>query len=656
MMDGLGAGVLSNIGLHRVLCRHDSPPGHFQRQGRLHMEGREAQRDSIASLAGHEGEPCVRSRRVYGPVKVGPVCPRGAAAHRLRPHRRRNPRPSWQLEGSHEDERPSDLISEPSASALVAKTLRYKMGVADRNEIVYKIKDEFSTNYTVERTEVETTELPLSMQSAILTGLSRSPWEVEKEVLVQCPTSSCTWPPFRTLGVCQRCNNVTASLTRIGNFSDALVSISDAVVGRSGLIINNGSESPPSTAYSLPNGHFIANVNGCPLYSGYDGNSLCTKEVQEKTNAVYSEEKYLITSFGTSNPNKTNTMTDINTNLVHERHLPRYRSGQRIHLSVAGRASTGDRLLENITDATDAVRTPDSWHRGPEDSSLGPEYIPPPDEVNSLEFNPRYSAAGYSGLVLQAQDNETYTVSAHSVMSINAYLQRLFLANYTDANGPQAISDFGSEAVDELKNFGKLANLASGVVGINGASYFNSLGTKLPLKASPPALNNIWTWNMTNITSDFYTLSTSMTNEMRRNDRAYTTSLGQDGTMTQTGEVQRWTVVYEIQWPWIALHALTLLLGILFLCITLWSSEHEPLWKSSTLATIRRGYELGGALEGVDTVLEMERKAREAYVKVPPSGDGGESAACIRKVQADAAGVERVSGSFEGREREAAAR
>lgn len=162
---------------------------------------------------------------------------------------------------------------------------------------------------------------------------------------------------------------------------------------------------------------------------------------------------------------------------------------------------------------------------------------------------------------------------------------------------------------------------------------------------------------MTNMTSTFYTLATSMTNEMRRNDRAYTT-LGQDGTMIQKGELQRWAVVYEIQWAWIALHALTLLLGIIFICITLCNSggtEHAPLWKSSTLATIHRGYDIGGVLEGVETVEEMESAARKAYIKVL-SGDVGESAACIRKDQASAAGVpERVSGSFEGGEREAAA-
>lgn len=541
------------------------------------------------------------------------------------------------------------------------------MGVASPNEVIYTINDEFSTNYTVERTELETTELPLSMQYAILTGLSRSPWEVKKEVLVQCPTSNCTWPPFRTLGVCHRCNNVTADLTRIGNFSDA-------IVGRSGLFIYTGSESPPSTAYSLLNGHFMANVNGCPLYS--DHRSLCTKEVQEKTDAVYSDQKYTITSFGTGNPNKTNTMRDIDTliwsmsvispnvevvnasiSMWPDVRLQATECALYYCVKDVSSSMAGNQLLENITEATDAVRDPESWRRGPDDSSFGPEYVPPPDEVNSLEFNPRYSTAGYSELALQSPDNNTYTVGAGSVMSISAYFQSLFLANYTNANGPQAISDFGPEAIDELKNFGKLAKLAKRVVGINGALFFNCLGLRWPLIATPPALNGISTWNMTNMTSTFYTLATSMTNEMRRNDRAYST-LWQDGTMTQKGELQRWTVVYEIQWAWIALHAMTLLLGIIFLRITLWSSdgaERVPLWKSSTLATIRRGYELGGALEGVDTVPEMESKARKAYVKVP-SGDVGESAACIQKVQADTAGVsERVSGSFEGREGEAAA-
>ncbi|OBT70761.1 hypothetical protein VF21_10278 [Pseudogymnoascus sp. 05NY08] len=208
----------------------------------------------------------------------------------------------------------SDLVGEPSASALIAKTLHYETGAASRKEILYTITDKFSTSYTVEKAIVQTTELPLSMQSAILTGLSRSLWEVEKEVLVQCPTSNCTWPPFRTLGVCHRCNNVTADLTRISNLTSAIVHLSDAIVDRGGMVL--GGQFFNTTAYYLPNGHFIANVNRCPLYKGIDSKSVCTNETQGPNNIVYGvsdDQKYTMTSFGTGNPNKTNTMRDIDT-------------------------------------------------------------------------------------------------------------------------------------------------------------------------------------------------------------------------------------------------------------------------------------------------------------------------------------------------------
>ncbi|OBT70759.1 hypothetical protein VF21_10279 [Pseudogymnoascus sp. 05NY08] len=272
----------------------------------------------------------------------------------------------------------------------------------------------------------------------------------------------------------------------------------------------------------------------------------------------------------------------------------------------------GNQLLENITKATDAIKTPESWQRGPSDPSLGLGYFPPSDELNSLEFNPR--------------------VSSHSVMSISAYFQNMFLANYTDAYGPQMISDLGPDATDGLEAFRKLARLGIGAVGINDASFFDPQGLKFPLEATPPALNNVWTLNTSNMTSTFYTLATSMTNEMRRNDRDYTATLGQEGTMTQNGELQRWTVVYEIRWAWITLHGMTLF-GIIFLCVTVWNSsgaDRVPPWKSSTLATIHRGYEIGSALEGLDTGQGMESAARKAYIKVPSTGVEG-FAACIQK-------------------------
>ncbi len=158
----------------------------------------------------------------------------------------------------------------------------------------------------------------------------------------------------------------------------------------------------------------------------------------------------------------------------------------------------------------------------------------------------------------------------------------------------------------------------------------------------------------------FYTLATSMTNKMRRSPGAAVSSSsgqGTDGIASYGVRVRTLILLYDIQWAWIAFHGITLLLGVIFLCITLWSSgtsgaESVPLWKSSTLATLGRGYQIGGALKGANTVQEMENAARKAYVKLT-SGDVEESAACIEEDQASVAGeLDGASSSFDAGERD----
>ncbi|KAK4032827.1 hypothetical protein C8A01DRAFT_20155, partial [Parachaetomium inaequale] len=290
----------------------------------------------------------------------------------------------------------------------------------------------------------------------------------------------------------------------------------------------------------------------------------------------------------------------------------------------------GNQLFENITEAH-TVLDPGSWRRtsNNSDEPQFPEFVPPP---GSLEFDPLYSLASYSPLLLNDPiTNVSYRVDDGSVKSISAYFQSLFSVNFSRDDAPVP------GLADELEKL-----LHKGAVGINGGS-FCSPDLQLPINASPPALKNLWKWNRYNIARTFYTLATSMTNEMRRNPAdavSPPSDQDTDGMMTLKGNKRTWTVLYEIQWAWMVLHGITLLLGFVFLGITLWDSgraEHVPLWKSSTLATIRRGYQIGGALEGADTVHEMESAARKAYVEVP-SRDLEESAACIQEDQASSAG------------------
>ncbi|CAJ0555476.1 Ff.00g055410.m01.CDS01 [Fusarium sp. VM40] len=506
--------------------------------------------------------------------------------------------------------------------ALVSRAPSYSMGQITVSQETVVNSTKF--NYTVIDTQI-----PLSMESAILTGLSRSPWEVAREALVQCPTGNCTWDQFNTLGVCHKCNNITSDLRRVKDFGDALFAL-----GKYRLDGYN----VPSTAFSLPNGHFIANIDGCPPYSG-----PFAKCDNEQPLGIYSDEKYVTTSFGTGNPNKTNTMKDIDTLIwsmsviypdvdwvnktspnnmgtedsdsIKWPNMPLHAMECAVHYCVKtiDSAVEGNQLNENITEAADALRDPDSWRRGSERENNLSENIPPDDEADSMEFDSRYSTAGYSELTLRFSNNDTepwYSIQPDSVFSINAYFQQLLKRNYTG----------GSRMKREMEK-----KLGKGAVGITGAS----IGLKqedLSSKASPPALNGIWSWTRTNMTSTFEALATSMTNEMRRNyDPRRLQQSGQDmsrfrdGTMTQLGSVGLLTVVYDVRWPWIVLHAAMLLLVAVFLCITMVNSrpsEATPLWKSSTLATLRRGYQVGDVLAGADTIGEMETKAKKVHSKV----------------------------------------
>ncbi len=563
----------------------------------------------------------------------------------------------------------NDFVDERSLSALISFSNGYNMGTATlvSPKPGQQVSADDPTNgYTVK------VELPLSMQSAILTGLSRAPEEVEQGVLMKCPTSNCTWDPFNTLGICHRCNDVTANLSRFNSSDATFLHILDATISlernvqpstNRSIVLVPGLGSPtnaPTTAYSLPNGHFIANVNGCSLF---DDNRECSV-------ADWSLNKYTTTSFGTGDPKKTNKMKDLDT-LIWSMSLISPDIGKLNASSVwpdvtlqatecaiyycaksVSSERKANRLVENITEIR-TVQAPDSWHRIPKDSEKGnfPKFTPPPGD---LEFNPLYSLATYSDLVLSdpsaksVHDNGTYSVNDGSVKSISEYFQGLFLVDYSRGFPVTGVVD----ALEKL--------LGKGAVGVNGASFSAPPGQKFEgiVEFYPLALKSLWTWTRNNVDRSFYTLATSMTNEMRRASGLDAARQDAEGTMSWVGSQRTWAVRYKIQWEWMALHGITLLLGVVFFGITLWSSgtggaELVPLWKSSTLATIRRGYQIGAALEGADTVREMESTARKAYVKVS-SRDVEELAACIQGDRASTAGepdTDRTSVSLDGGER-----
>ncbi|RSL69285.1 hypothetical protein CEP53_002284 [Fusarium sp. AF-6] len=518
-------------------------------------------------------------------------------------------------------------FGDPGLAALASRTTVYEVGSSIRvqvGDLWYR-----------------TTQLPLSMQASILNGFSRSPWEAAQEALVQCPTSNCTWDQFATLGVCNRCEDLTSKLKRVDGFGETLLTIQDVSYG--GKTIN-------ATAFALPNGHFITNVDGCPLHD-----YLWNQCQNEQPLGIYSDKRYSMTTFGTGNPNKTNAMKVIDTLIwsmsfiypdvkyLNYSELPTTSDGDLDKglywpnipmkaeecslyycIKMVDSEVQGNQLFENITEADGWIRDPESWERR-EDDELTKINTPPDDETDSLEFNLWYSAASYSDLKLKGPGNlstEPMSVSSDTVMALSHHMQDLLLGNWTNTTEIR-------KSIEE--------KLGKGAVGFNGVSRGPD-GKELTVESEPPGLGGLWTWTSTNITRRFEALATSMTNEMRRNPNPRLDNVeGQDqdryeGKLSFEGNVGTEKVLYDIQWPWVTLHGVMLFCVLILLIITAKSAgdpDLTPLARSSTLATIRQGHRIGGILEDADTMERMEKAARRSYVKI---SNGKEDEAMARRM------------------------
>ncbi|KAJ5504317.1 hypothetical protein N7463_007191 [Penicillium fimorum] len=90
---------------------------------------------------------------------------------------------------------------------------------------------------------------------------------------------------------------------------------------------------------------------------------------------------------------------------------------------------------EKVSEATDAVRDPDSfllssWIQ----DHIAPESMPPVNESVPLEFNELYAYAGQYDLVLHFPDNSSkpsYPMTASAIWALSQYMQHLFFTNIT---------------------------------------------------------------------------------------------------------------------------------------------------------------------------------------------------------------------------------
>ncbi|KAK2800692.1 hypothetical protein FQN50_008002 [Emmonsiellopsis sp. PD_5] len=494
------------------------------------------------------------------------------------------------------------------ARAESALTQEYTKG-----DVVYGNGTNSTINPSGPKAIVAATIIDLSMQGSILSGFSRSLAEIRQQANVKCPTGQCTWPPSKTLGVCHTCHNITLDLKRVDNFGDVAGPL---ILGEDAMTANE------SSAFVLPNGHFIPGING------HIADILgMTEQGYQSPNNSWLVAGPAMTSFGSGNPAKTNRMQDVDTLIwstsmiyvdivqldgsaewpdvpVRASECAVYYCVQNINTTVEGNT-----IYEDTTEDTQAKRDPNSWQPtfSPLDEDYAPENIPPDHQMSSLEWDERYSAISREDLILHYPQNSsasTYTLAETAVKPISAYFPPLLTVNMTgSANLSRLIAE----------------RLGEHAVGYNGAF--------IGRKAYPDSLRHIYEPNEDiDLAAKFAALAASMTNDMRRNGDGISRFDPWNGHMSMAsnnhpayGLVGVARTYYNIEWGWIVLHALMLAGGLVFWQLTVRNSsrpEAVQIWKSSSLAVLRQGRTTGGVLEGSRTMEEMRSKARSQKVLV----------------------------------------
>ncbi|KAF6812582.1 hypothetical protein CMUS01_13026 [Colletotrichum musicola] len=477
------------------------------------------------------------------------------------------------------------------------------------------------------------------MEGAIMAAFYKSVEELRRATRFQCSSGNFTFDESQTLGACHRCNDVTSQLVeREGGFDDFLDTMAK---------YEHGWKYPPANALYLSNGHLITNSNGCRLY---DNDGDCPTS------------RFTSTTFGTGNPNKTVSMKGVDTLLwsmsfIYPNFAALSNSGLFAPSMLGSKGNQGNapavtwptikldasecalyyclknvtstvkvnELTESFTEFDGVTRTPGSRNDIGSSSQVQDllrenarksEFQAPADEARSLEFHKMWSVLGYNSLGLRDPSRpllRSAEVQEDSIKSLSAHFQGLFRWK----------AWFDNATIREsLQNISGIMGLED-AVGFNGATTLEWLRQEevVDQKSRPPMLGQLMPLSPPDhrkITSIFERMAFSMTNEMRRTSQPEDQAGYGRATMTHTGLVGGPIVLYRVVWPWVALHVASVVCACIFLLMTVYSSDHQddaPLWKSSSLAAIRRGHDIGDLFGSAgSSVRDMEDIARRTYV------------------------------------------
>ncbi|KAK2609213.1 hypothetical protein QQS21_002295 [Conoideocrella luteorostrata] len=441
-----------------------------------------------------------------------------------------------------------------------------------------------------------------SMQAAISMALLNPSTFMNQWAGIQCPAANCTWPAFDSLGVCQKCRDLTSHLVK-SDYEPQVPNLS-------------------SSSWGLPNGIQLSNWNSCPFNLSVNDCAVTWNE-ELKTKSYPSAQSYFM-GFGTGNPNWTFTMGQLDTLIwsitaVHVDYrkvkddnssfiwpdVPVIAKECALYYCVKqiSSAVVNGKVTENQIELTDAVRDFESWKPVSQNSSGNQ----PNQTATSLEFY-RDVRRKYD-LSLYFPGNHTkpvYNVSDNAVFSLSSYFQSSYAFGY-DAHNESYYND----------NYRANWNCA---VFSKGHRW-------------PPRFGALWGDSRHDLEESFSIIAQTMTNEMRRvssinasegymeldqqsSGYQYPVFLippGGRSTAVVNGSRGFPVIRYHVVWGWLSYHVVFFASGVFFFLATLYYSASTTgcmSWKNSSLAVVSLAHKFGKVLDAEDTVWKLEKKAK----------------------------------------------
>lgn len=107
----------------------------------------------------------------------------------------------------------------------------------------------------------------------------------------------------------------------------------------------------------------------------------------------------------------------------------------------------------------------------------------------------------------------------------------------------------------------------------------------------------------------FANISTALTSYIRTHGNAAY-------SVDAVGDVWHSSTCLEVQWPWMAFHAILAALTLLLFALVLIASQKQPVWKASPLVWILRGPNENGIPGGLTTLDQMEEESKKMTISM----------------------------------------